>query len=333
MVLTIEHLGLYFGQAEIDNANSQRDKQDNLQSAWQWLLASEGEIIKERKPLQKDADPIQVIKPALTAEQSLIEQAFRYRFADDIPAGESAAQFLQHDFKLADQATLLETITHTLLGAHAFEMLRDLMPNATHWLNVFADFTGSLLQAYDEASYQEKLWLIALSIVSGVVLEDAGLFENGTALFRHVIDNDVHPEGYFKPLVANATHKETAFGDMVLACAALTLAAEAATQAGENLWQYENRDVGINTAVTYLVYYYFYPDKWRWGEDDLTEEQTQAIFADLGAWIEISTRRVNPRGVELLLDDQRPFFNAYMGGLTTLSHFETKKPKLFGLFG
>lgn len=333
MDFPITHVGLYFGQTEIDNAQSQREKQDDLQTAWQWLLADAGDIIKERKPLQKDADPVQVIKPALSAEQALIENAFRYRFADDTQAGQSAAQFLQDEFQLADQATLFETITQALLAAHAFEILRDLMPDADKWLGNFADFTASLLQADESASYQEQLWLITLRIVSGIILDDASRFEEGTALFRHVIDNDVHPEGYFKHLVADVKEKEVAFRDMVLACAALTLAAEAGAQAGENLWQYENRDVGINTAVTYLVYYYFYPDKWRWGEDELTEEQTQAIFTELGAWIDISTRRVNPRGVELLLEDQRPFFNAYMGGLTTLSHFETKKPKLFGLFG
>lgn len=333
MVLPIEHLGLYFGQAEIDNAKSQRAKQDDLQSSWQWLLASDGEIIKERKPIEKDADPVQVIKPVLSTEQALIEQAFRYRFADDAQAGQSATEYLLNDFRLADRATLLETITHALLGAHAFEMVRELMPHADSWLGNFSDFTESLLQAYDEAPYLDKLWLITLSIASGVVLEDASRFEDGIALFRHVIDKDVHPEGYFKPLVTDAKVKETAFRDMVLACAALTLAAEAATQAGDNLWHYEKWDVGINTAVTYLVYYYFYPDKWRWGEDDLTEEQTREIFAQLGAWIEISTRRMNPRGVELLLEDQRPFFNAYMGGLTTLSHFKTEKPKRFGLFG
>ena len=148
-----------------------------------------------------------------------------------------------------------------------------------------------------------------------------------------MINTGVHPEGYFKLLVVNATDKESAFKDMVLACAALTLAAEAASQAGENLWQYEKRDVGLNTSVTYLVYYYFYPDKWRWGEGEMSDEYTQAIFTDIGAGLEISNRRVNPRGVELLLEDQRPFFNAYMGGLTTLSHIKTEKPRYFGLFG
>ncbi len=195
MVLPIEHLGLYFGQAEIDNAKSQREKQEDLQSAWQWLLASEGEIIKERKPREKDADPALVVKPVLTTEQALIEQAFRYRFADDNHAGQSVAQFFQNNFNLADQSSLFETITHTLLVAHAFEIVRELIPDADSWLGNFSDFTDSLLQAYDEASYLEKLWLITLSIVSGVVLEDASRFEDGIALFRHVIDKDVHPEG------------------------------------------------------------------------------------------------------------------------------------------
>lgn len=333
MTFQTNHVGLYFAQSDIDNAQSQREKEEDLKVAWQWLLASDGRLLKERKPIQKNAEPIQVVKQALTASETLIQDAFRYRFADDTKAGQSAVKRLQAEFALADQATLLETIQYVLLLAHAFEMLRDLIPNTATWLQSFADFTGSLLDAYERASYQEKLWLMTLSVVSGVVLDDSKRFDAGVALFKEVIDTGVHPEGYFKLLVVNATDKESAFKDMVLACAALTLAAEAATQAGENLWQYEKRDVGLNTSVTYLVYYYFYPDKWRWGEGEMSDEYTQAIFTDIGAWLEISTRRVNPRGVELLLEDQRPFFNAYMGGLTTLSHIKTEKPRYFGLFG
>lgn len=326
------HFGLYFGQDSIDYARQQRDKNDDLQTAWQWLLASSGDVVKEIKSKNSHDEPEKIIKPKLIPLGQVIEDATCYRFMDDGEAGEQAIETLETGWGLSDQATLFDTVTQVLAIAHAFEMLRDRFPNTDRWLQDFADFSGSLIGAQGEVDYLDRLWLISLNIVSGVVLEDETRFIAGVTAFRKVIDDDLHPEGYFKPLVENAKVSEIAFRDMVLACAALTLAAEATARAGENLWRYENRDVGVNTAVTYLVYYYFYPAKWRWGEDDLTEEQTKSLFGELGAWIEISTGRINPRGVELLLDEQRPFFNPYMGGLTTLTHFSTEKRKKRGIF-
>ena len=326
------HVGLYFTQNDIETARKEREKNDDLQTAWQWLLATTGDVIKEKKPQNEDDEPQQVIKPTLSPLAQLLNDALRYRFAEDKTAGERAVQVLQGGIGLQDAATFFDTVLVTLGAAHAFEMLRGNIPNHRAWLASFETFSASLLQAADDVPYLEKLWLITLNIVSGVVLEDQTRFDTGVTAFRQVIDQDLHPEGYVKPLVVGENNSEVAFKGMVLACAALTLAAEAATLAGENLWQYENRDVGINTAVTYLVYYYFYPKKWRWGEDELTEDQTQAIFEQMGAWIEISTRRANPRGVEILLEDRRPFFNASMGGLTTLTHFQTERRKKRGIF-
>lgn len=330
MTFVVNHFGLYFEQDDVENAQSQRDKQEDLQTAWQWLLATSGDVIKEHKPKQKDAEPEQVIKPTLSTDGILIESALKHRFTQD--AGQQAIEILSSGFGLQDGATLFETITQAITVAHAFEMIRDIYPNPDQWLQQFAEFTASLLQADPENDTVTHFWLLALKIISAVVLDDESRFSEGIITYKHIIDTQIHPEGFFKPLSELADTKESAFREMVLACAALTLAAEAATHAGENLWDYENRDVGLNTSVTYLVYYYFYPDKWRWGTDELTNDYTEAIFADIGAWLEISTRRLNPRGVELLLEEQRPFFNPYMGGLTTLTHIKTEKPRRFGLF-
>lgn len=329
----IKHSALYFGQAEIDNAQSQREKNDDLQTAWKWLLAKPGDVIKEREAKDKDAEPEQVIKDELSQAGELIEAAFRYRFTDDDSAGKLATDILATGFGLTDKASLLETLLDTVTVAHAFEMMRDFLPETDVWLKDFSDFTDSLLENYDEASFVEQLWLITVKIVSAVVLEDKSRFDEGVDMVKQVINTQLHPEGYFKPLSIEPGTKEVAYKEMVLACAALSLASEAATQAGENLWKYENRDVGLNTAITYLVYYYFYPAKWRWGDDELTDAHTQAIFTDYGAWIEISTGQVNPRGVELLLEEQRPFFDPYTGGLTTLSHIKMERRWRFGLFG
>lgn len=331
MLSDVKHIGLYFGQSEIDKAQAKEN--DDLQSAWQWLLAQSGDLIKERKPKDRKSDPEQVIKADLPTGGKLIEAAFRYRFADNADAANQASEILATGYGLTEQASLFESISQTLTAAHAFEMIRDTIPDSKNWLKEFAGFSDKLQVTVEDANFLEQLWLTTLLVVSGVVLEDDSRFETGISRVKEIVDTKIHPEGYFKPLSEIASDKESAFNEMVSACAALSLACEAATQAGENLWQYENRDVSLNTSVTYLVYYYFYPDKWRWGEGDLTEEQTRAIFSQSGAWIEISTLRVNPRGVELLLDEQRPFFNAYMGGLTTLSHIKTERAWRIGLFG
>lgn len=333
MEFDIKHSALYFGQDEIDNAQSQREKNEDLQLAWQWLLAKPGDVIKERKAKDKNSEPEQVIKPELSQSGELISSAFRYRFAEDKSAGQRAVEILSSGFGLNDKATLLETVIDIVTVAQAFEMMRDLLPERDAWLANFSDFTNSLLENYESAGFIEQVWLITLKIASAVVLEDQSRFEEAVNQVKDVINTQLHPEGYFKPLSENPTTKEVAFKEMVLACGALTLASEVATQAGENLWKYENRGLGLNTAITYLVYYYFYPKKWRWGDEELTDEHTQAIFTESGAWIEISTGRVNPRGVELLLEEQRPFFSPHMGGLTTLSHIKMEKPWSFGLFG
>ena len=333
MGFDIKHSALYFGQAEIDNARSEREKNENLQSAWQWLLAQPGDVVKEVKAKDKKSEPEQIVKPELSQAGELIESAFRYCFVEDKSAGQDAIDKLSSGFGLSDKANLLETVIDTVTVAQAFEMLRDIMPEGTSWLEDFSNFTDSLLENYEDAEFLEQLWLITLKMVSAVVLEDEERFKEAVADVKQVINTQLHPEGYFKPLSIKPETKEVAYKEMVLACGALTLASEAATQAGENLWKYENRGSGLNTAVTYLVYYYFYPDKWRWGDEDLSVEHTEAIFADSGAWIEISTGRVNPRGVELLLEEQRPFFSPHMGGLTTLSHIKMGKRWRFGLFG
>ncbi|MGJ3238155.1 MAG: alginate lyase family protein [Anaerolineae bacterium] len=333
MTFQIVHSALYFTDNEIDIARSERGKHDHLQAAWSWLLATSGDVLKETKPTEPDGEPIQHIKPWLTQNGQLIEAAFRHRFDQQAPALAQTKALLGQGLGLQDQESLFETITVTLAAAHAVEMVRADFPEASRWLARFDRFSASLQSAHDQASWLDQQWLMVLDIVAGVLLDDHDRLQSAMTRYQHVIDSAIHPEGYFKPLASNPPNAERAFHEMTLACAALTLTAEAAAHVDMQLWQYENRDVGINTAITYLVYYYFYPDKWRWGEETLNEEQTQAIFRADGAWLEMATRRVNPRGVELLLDDQRPFFNPYMGGLTTLSHFKTEKRRRRGLFG
>lgn len=327
-----EHIGLYFGQSQIKNVQEQYKNYQELMIAWQWLQADSDEIVAEIKPQNQYEKNRQIVKPQLDDLGRAIEASFRYRFLGDKTAAEQAVSTLQANIGLSEQNTLLETIQSTLSAAHCFEMIRETFNNSEQWLDEFASFTDKLMKPNDDTSSLEQLWLITLKIVSGVVLEDEHRFREGITAYQQAINEHIHPEGYVKPIVKDEEDAVKAYREMTLACSALVLATEAASQAGHDLWSYKSRDVSINTAATYLVYYYFYPDKWRWGEG-LTENDTQVIFREYGAWMDIICQHVIPRGVELLLSQQRPFFNPYMGGLTTLSHFKTKTRKRWGLFG
>jgi hypothetical protein len=100
---------------------------------------------------------------------------------------------------------------------------------------------------------------------------------------------------------------------------ALVLMAEAAQHAGVNLWDYTVRGVSVMTAVTYVMFYHFRPDKWRW--DEGLEAVIPPFFRKHAGFMEMVNRRDNrPRDIQMLLDDLRPIYDVYGGGLTTLTH-------------
>lgn len=319
MSFQIEHFGLYFARNQAEAAAKEREKNTVLQNSFQWLMAKEGTLIFERK--LKDHEPEQVLKKALSPLGDAIQSGFRYRFLNNETEAEKGTTFLEQ--------ISLETIHEQVAAAHLAELLRPFV--SQEWYDNYADISATTLAKYEEAEALDKFWLIALSIVSGIVLEDSDRIERGAELFRKAVDEQIHPEGYFRSVVEGAKEAVPVFQKMLLSLGALSLAAEAGAQIGLKLWNYEKRDVGLNTAASYLVYYYFYPDKWRWGTG-LSEADTQAAFQEHGAFMEMLTSHVNPRGVELLLDEQRPFFSPILGGLTSLSHFKTEKRKR-GFFG
>ena len=327
MIFNPQHIGLFFGQAAIDAALQARDKDTDVQSAFQWLLANAGDVVREFKP--KKGDVIVQHKPQLDLLGELIEAGLRYRFLGDEARGTQAAQTLAGG--IYAEGNLRVQLMHLVASAYAFEMLHPLMADDARqqWATSFADAAQTLLNAPNTA-YNDKLWQMTLRIVAGVVLEDEALFTSGTEAFKEVIHTDIHPDGYIRPAVQAGTDKT--FLSMTQAVTALTLAAEAAIHAGENLWEYEYREVSINTPISYLTFYYYYPERWHWYEN-LTEDHTRTAFDQFGAFIEIASSHRNPRGVELLLEERRPFFNTYAGGLTSLTHFNIVRRKKFGLFG
>lgn len=322
--------GLYFGGDQIELVRKQYEQDAVLGLAWRWLAAEPGAVIGERPSITRGADPEAIVKPQLDTLETTIEAALRYRFLNDLAAGQYASEQLLAGFGLQNGASLLDTLLLTLPAAQTCVLVAPLLKDrANSWLRDFREMSTELFAAEEQANFVEHCWLVALRIVSGVLLQDEPLIAAGAARFRAIIDGQIHPEGYIKAAVDGRDGRS--FLRQMQAVGALTLAAEAAYQAGVDLWAYENRDVSLNTAATYLVYYYFYPDKWRW-DTGLTEADTALVFQQMGAFMEMVVAHRVPRGVEMLLDLQRPFFSAAFGGLTTLTHYRPPVRKK-GWFG
>lgn len=340
MTFEPHHIALFFGQSNLDEALTFADD-PLLQAARDWLTASAGVVIRQPDAPQSDSDPTlpPIVKPALSGLPLAQTQALMFRFQGDESAGRRATQTLLQT-TLEPLPELIPAIQQLILMADIAEMVSDhaaFTPHRDAWLDEWGRVAGHVA-ATDNADPIAGYWLITLRIVAGVLLDNPDIFAEGVADFQAVINRDIHPEGYFKPL--SDPPAGYTFARHLEAVRALTLAAEAATQAGVDLWAYNIRDVSLNTAVTYIVYYYFYPDKWRWGTPP-TDTDVQEQFRQSGAMIEIVTYHGYPRGVELLLEDQRPLYDPFGGGLTTLTHFATKGPRdtkkkrggLFSLFG
>ena len=95
--------------------------------------------------------------------------------------------------------------------------------------------------------------------------------------------------------------------------------AEMAAQAGLDLWSYDNRGVTPATAATYLLYYFYFPEKWKWSPG-LTRQRTTDVIRREGAFLEIVNQRAPLHAVDPLLEELRPLFCPWTGGLTTLTH-------------
>lgn len=314
-----QHSGLYFGPRQISEASARRGSpQDD--AARQHLMDNQA--------------------PAWRIQRA----GYLYRFEDAVEATSEDAEFVVNDPLLTSGETILDALVASITAIQNFEMLRD-HPVLDGKGKIWLQRLPARLQQLDEARQQDLLsleqhWYILLDIASGVALEDEARFRQGVARFQQVIDQEIHPEGYIKAVVT-PRYGDPLYTDgqslraQLLSVAALVLAAEAAVQAGTDLWQYENRGVSVTTAAVYMQYYYFFPDKWRWEQDNtLTTEFTQTLYREHAAFMEIVAYRAHPRSIEFLLEEQRPMLSPSAGGLTTLSHGSVQiVKKRRGLFG
>ena len=286
----------------------------------QYLLFSASDLRLARD--KRDREPIRSALPLLDTEPedalALAQlQALRYVFQKDADAGRVACELVQARDLGSDENEDLWAIKRRFGWLTVMSLLRE-HPDFAGNYRAVAGAAPRQLEGGADGDLLRMLWLAALVMAAGILLDDNGLFQSAVAVYRRVVDRQIHPEGFFKGLVDVDGARRT-YQAQFSATGALALMGEMAGQAGEDLWSYHNRAVSANTAATYTFYYYYFPESWRW-EAGLTRELTMAIMRREGAYFEMTHRRSPLRGADELFAEQRPLFSAVAGGLTTLTH-------------
>lgn len=264
-----------------------------------------------------------------------VAAGFRYRFlGDEASATQAAALLLEHSagLHLPNTLTYAEACAVTVALGHAFELVREQIPVDARrgWLHLYNTQVEALRAEPNAGSLLDRIWRTTVEVVGAIVLERGEVFVLAADDFRHIIDNDIHPEGYFPAIVEKRAGG--ALVQQVLAAKGLVLAAEAAAQQGVNLWGHEMRGISAKTAAIYAAAYYEYREQWPW--DDLPDaESNDAFYQQNGAFLEMLNRQLRPGVLKATLDKLRPMFDPFGGGLTTLSHADPAPRGLFGLGG
>lgn len=318
------HVGLYFSEAQAERARERRDSEP-LSSAWQAL--------RQRRPT--------------TATGQMLQQALLYRLAGDLEAGVRALEALPAAAgEAVNSVGHFAQIAGLLLQAQCHELLHD-HPSFSWrgaWLKDYAGRVQARLAQEEGLLHVELTWQNLLRLAGAIVLEDEARFQQACDLFQECVRRDLHFDGYIRKSAAG--QRGGSLGRMLLTAQALTLCAEAATHAGESLWDYDARGVSALTPTPYLLYYYWYPEKWRWdGELDgeavpqegdgapLAEEARALYRRHAGLWELAQTRSPSPDRQQLL-DELRPVYDAQGGGPLTLTHALVKDvPSGRRLFG
>ncbi len=306
-----KHCGLFFSEAHIEQAHRQRHSEP-FQSAFLYLHDRE--------------------QDGAAAAQWY---GLRCRFNDDEDAGAIALAALEKyiDQPLSEDITYLDTVGQTLMLAQSFELLRDhpgwSLGGQTRWLNLFQDRVTTLSTSPYKDTQVENLWMAALVMAAGVLLERDDLFDLAVEQFQRQIDTEISPRGH----IPKAVEGKDGGGlyRQILSVSALVLMAEMASHCEVDLWQYNNRGVSVTTAAIYPIYYFYTVEKWQW-DTSLTVDDVQLLFRRCGGYLEMVNHHAQFRDLKPLLEDLRPIYDAHGGGLTTLTH-GVPVVKRRGLFG
>lgn len=261
--------------------------------------------------------------------------AFRYLFLDDAEAGERSILAIEERIEsdITEDRTYLETVAETMMYAQAFEMLRDhpvlSFVRKVGWMNRLETRINMLSTSPYKDSYVENLWMAALVLASGIVLENEEIFQVGVEVFQQVVDYDIRPQGHIVKAIEGGDNG--AMHRQIASAAALSLMAEAAAHVDVDLWNYENRGISVKTAAIYPIYYFYTTDKWKW-DKEVAPDEVQMWFGRYGGYLEFLKKRTQLRDLNPVLEDLRPLYTPLVGGLTTLTHGEPLKRRR-GLFG
>lgn len=316
---------LYTDPARLKDALSAQ-QQEPSHSALLFLTAPAGAELRRRPtPTRQDKTATTpVLKRPLTAAEQMLADATAFAMLEDTAAGERATAFLltaRYGLSEAPSAAVvLRELVSALQTADLLQAEPTFSANAHDWYRAIRQrYEQAVAQASQQADPHsaDRLWAHTASVVVALFDDNPALLADGIAGLKEIVDT-IHPEGYLR-LTVEAGNPLAAFTQMVDMTGALVLGAEAAQQAGENLWGYENRGVSINTAAAYVVSHYFYPQKWRW-DGPLEAEAVTDVLVREGAFLEMAALRYPLHATHLLLDDLRPLFSLHYGGLTTLTH-------------
>jgi hypothetical protein len=304
------HYGLFFTEAHLQRAQKSRDK----------------------APFAKAFDSLESQHPDPLAEMLL--NGYRYRLGNS-SAGEKAREALSIWLTESPPRDFLIDMREAVLTAQTIELIRPLL-NDTHLIEDWiADTIRMLETSPDEMHLQ--LWkgvvMLAYDIVS-----DTPIHQNAViALYQQAIDEWLHPEGYI-PKIVDHHNEVVSFTYQLQATQGLALMAEMAKHIGIDLYSYNKRGVSVTTACAYPLYYYFYPEKWRWNGDKyrpsegVPEDTAKLLFRDHAGFLEIIAEHYKPplKAIQMILDDLRPLLDPFGGGLTTLTHAPAPRKGLFG---
>ncbi|MCY3831905.1 MAG: alginate lyase family protein [Chloroflexi bacterium] len=278
---------------------------------------------REREPIRGALDRIRTLDADPLARAHLA--AIRGQFCDEAEASQLAAEELVASDFADDAGGELDDIKRALGWLAVLAMLRDEPAWQSGWRSGIQRRLARLALPGESSDTERELWRGALTMAAGILLGREEELEDGAAVYRRVVAERIHPEGFIRS-VADIADAPGRYEAQLSATCALALLAEMAALSGRDLWSYESRAVSATTAITYTHYYYFFPEKWRW-EVGLTRERTLAAMRREGAFMEMVQRRNPPPGIEQLLAEQRPLFCAWGGGLTTLTHGLTPRKK------
>lgn len=321
------HYGLYFTDEHARRAQQHKNRPP-FQSAWEYLRNTQ---------------------PA-GALASMQWEGLRSRLANDSAAGVRAISALQARLVQSDigvpwqdapanvEGPLCSLAAEILVLAQCIELLRD-HPSADiqPWLEAFAGKVEILNTTSTELAITESLWATAANTAAGIVLDDAGCVQSGIEIYQHIIDDEIHPEGYL-PKAVEVGPEAVALRNQVRCVQALILIAEMVSHIGGDIWHYEKRGVSVLTAATYPLYYYFYPEKWPWNGDQwkpsngVTETEAKGIFRQYAGFLEMVAPRYDKplKAISMILDEVRPVYDLYGGGLLTLTHAVPPRRWLLG---